>query len=1304
MSDMTKTKSQLIQELETLRRRVDELENKKSSHAHHDAGLKVSHRPQLLLLDPELSIHPLREKIEKIEQTLARRIREMTALYEISLDITAELGEADILNKIIEQAARLLETQMGRIYLLPDEQQQLELVGSYHCSETWSDVAIAVGEGVSGHVVTSGEPVIVANYSEWEGRVDALSDKIGRILGVPLKRGPKIIGVLVVFDGPEKQGAFKADDVKLLNMLAAQVAIALENSQLYSTMQYKVEELATLNRVSQAVNSTLDLQETLTLITDHIMLQLGASAASVVLYDSEQNVLRFAAVSGKEAGSVLGKQLAVGQGVIGWVAQHGQPVLVPDVSQDNRFYSEFDNEHDFLTRSIVGVPLQIRGQTTGVIAAINKANGSIFTEEDMQLLALIAAPAATAIENARLYNQSQQKISALQQAEAEIAQRARQLELINDIGRQIAAELELDLLLDRAAHLVQQYFDYHHVALFLIEGDLLKLKAVAGSYEDYFSQGHTQRLEEGINGWVARNGEKLIANDVSQEARYTSLIREHSNTRSELCLPIKVKDDTVGVVDIQSPALHAFNDNDVVAMETVTNQIAVAIRNARLYQQAKQELSDREQFEQELRASEERFRQVITSISDHIYVSEVTEVGERINYYHSPNVEHLTGYPVEKFAQDWHFWPSALIHPDDRSRAAAQAAELSQGHNSEVEYRLMRADGTIMWVRDSARVETKNQHQTIYGVVADITERKQRSHELEIIVAIADTLRSTATRSDIISKLLDQLLDLLYMAGAAMVTYSTALAKPVVEQTSGVWAGVKEEQLLSIDDDQNHLFSQDNLYVNNDIQNDPEISWPDAFDVVKAIAIVPLSIQDEFVGALVVGHRQEITADIVPLLTTISNMAVNALRRASLFEALQRSNHELANERALLAQRVEERTAELRAANTELARAARLKDEFMANMSHELRTPLNAILGMSEILRTNVYGVLNDEQLNAVNYIEEGGSHLLSLINDILDLSKIEAGKLDLLISPVSASEICQTALQLVKPLAQQKQMKLVRSYDSSVDLIMVDERRLKQILVNLLTNAVKFSPEGSRIGLELEGDAAQGVVHFIVWDNGIGISVEDMQRLFKPFVQIDSGLTRHQEGTGLGLSLVYRLTEMHGGSVKLESEVDHGSCFTISLPWLHSDDTVQPTAEEQVCDTEPEAASQRINLLLAEANEDAIDAICTTLQPLGYNVTVIGDGVEAVKLASEMRPEVILMDVQLPGISGSEAIRQIRQNHQHLASTPIIALTALSIPGDRQRCIDAGATEYLRKPVSPSRLVTLLESSLKKPRGGLNS
>jgi PAS domain S-box-containing protein len=219
---------------------------------------------------------------------------------------------------------------------------------------------------------------------------------------------------------------------------------------------------------------------------------------------------------------------------------------------------------------------------------------------------------------------------------------------------------------------------------------------------------------------------------------------------------------------------------------------------------------------------------------------------------------------------------------------------------------------------------------------------------------------------------------------------------------------------------------------------------------------------------------------------------------------------------------------QLSIANIALENAMRVKDEFLASMSHELRTPLTGILGLSEAIQMNTYGELNDKQKKILNSIHDSGNHLLTLINDILDLSKIEAGKLEIETSPSLLSDICQASLQLTKGMAHQKHQHVKYSATVEPILLDVDARRVKQILVNLLSNAIKFTPENGELGLDVEPDGVKQQVRLIVWDKGIGIKPENLSKLFQPFTQIDSGLAREYSGTGLGLSLVQRLVELH--------------------------------------------------------------------------------------------------------------------------------------------------------------------------------
>jgi PAS domain S-box-containing protein len=244
----------------------------------------------------------------------------------------------------------------------------------------------------------------------------------------------------------------------------------------------------------------------------------------------------------------------------------------------------------------------------------------------------------------------------------------------------------------------------------------------------------------------------------------------------------------------------------------------------------------------------------------------------------------------------------------------------------------------------------------------------------------------------------------------------------------------------------------------------------------------------------------------------------------------------------------------------ELARVAQMKDEFLASVSHELRTPLNGILNLTELLRDQIYGPLNGRQERALATVEESGRHLLSLINDLLDLARLGAGQVELSLAPVSLNALCQTSIKVIQTAAQKKKLHIYFTPDAAVETLLADELRLKQILINLLNNAVKFTPERGAIGLEILGQQTpEPTVQIVVWDTGIGIPPEAQEQIFRPFVQIDSRLARQHEGSGLGLALVQRMVEMHGGSIKVESQLQQGSRFLITLPWRVGTEAAHP-------------------------------------------------------------------------------------------------------------------------------------------------
>jgi len=401
--------------------------------------------------------------------------------------------------------------------------------------------------------------------------------------------------------------------------------------------------------------------------------------------------------------------------------------------------------------------------------------------------------------------------------------------------------------------------------------------------------------------------------------------------------------------------------------------------------------------------------------------------------------------------------------------------------------------------------------------------------------------------------------------------------------------------------------------------------------------------------------------------------------------------------------------AKLQRTNAQLARATRLKDEFLANMSHELRTPLNAILGMTEGLQEQIFGPLNESQTKALNTIERSSNHLLTLINDVLDLSKVEAGHMELHLAPTSVTALCQTSLSFVRQQAMKKKIQLQTEIPEMPLEIMIDERRINQVLINLLSNAVKFTPATGKITLKVEllepetqlPELPPKTIRFAVIDTGIGIAPQDKHKLFQPFVQIDGALNRRQMGTGLGLALVKRIVQLHGGQIDLTSEVGVGSCFWVDLPCVNfceiSSHASGLPGESPKVNTS--ALPHRSLILLAEDNEANLSTLSSYLQAKGYDLICAKTGREALEQVQAQVPDLILMDIQMPEMDGLEAIRQIRQmSNPALGHIPIIALTALAMKGDRDRCIAAGANQYMSKPVKLRELVTQIQILLSNP------
>ena len=399
-----------------------------------------------------------------------------------------------------------------------------------------------------------------------------------------------------------------------------------------------------------------------------------------------------------------------------------------------------------------------------------------------------------------------------------------------------------------------------------------------------------------------------------------------------------------------------------------------------------------------------------------------------------------------------------------------------------------------------------------------------------------------------------------------------------------------------------------------------------------------------------------------------------------------------------LEEKVQARTEELQRqqgqlqeVNLQLEIANRHKSEFLANMSHELRTPLNAIIGFSEVLLDKMFGDLNAKQEEYLDDILSSGRYLLSLINDILDLSKVEAGMLELELGTFDLRQLLEGSLVMVKERALAHGMTLSLEIADDVDTLTGDERKVKQVLFNLLSNAVKFTPDGGKVGIT--ASMADAVVQVAVWDTGVGIAADDQQRIFEEFQQVGQGLAGKTEGTGLGLTLARKFVELHGGTIWVESTLGQGSTFTFTLPvgGAESQATLPAVQEDAARAQERtfEPASAGPLVLVVEDDSKGADLLRIYLSEAGYTVEVARDGAEGLEKIRQLAPAAVVLDILLPKLDGWAFLTQVKAD----PVTREVPVIIVSIIDQKGKGFALGAADYLIKPVQKDDLLRTLRA-----------
>jgi len=1097
-------------------------------------------------------------------------------------------------------------------------------------------------------------------------------------LEVPVRLGEQVLGHFQIVD--ESPFPPEGEEYRFVQQVGEQLALAMENVRLFQETQRRAEEMSLLKEMGRELAARLDLEGILQVVERYIQRLFSVSSFYLAIYDAATQMVSFPmAAEDHERRSWQSRK--AGNGLTEYVIRTRLPLLlkkdmIPQIRQMGV---------DVIgtpVASWLGVPLLLGDRVLGVIALQDALRPNAFDEDDQRLLEAVAGDVAIALQNAELFQETNRR--ALQQA------------ALYFLSTRLAQTRDLKEICRVTVEMLRERLGFAFGGIFLVDpltGDRV-LQAQSGWEEA--PQDWRIPPDKGLSRLAVQTGRVYYWPDVTRHPEYVPGV---TGAHTEADVPIIVGEKAIGVLIVEDPRVDAFTAEQLELLQAVASVLAVNIENVRLLEETQRRaeeiafvsrvvstIATTLDFRQALQTIVreiveflpvahggltlfEEGKEFLTVVDEHGKQPLHSVLGVRFPVSENPSTQEVIRTRQPLFIEDVQNDPRVdeALREQFRKRGIVKLAIFPILAGEEVigtlgldilDPQVRLSPSEIALVQNVlSQVSLSIQRAQLFEQVQASREALQRQNEY--LAAVAEIGRLVTSALDL-PTIFRQAVNLVrdrfgYYHAAIFVVEETGFNAVLEEATGEAGAEMKRHKhSLPVGSKSivGTVTATGQPLVVNDVSQNPIHRFNPLLPETRAEAAFPLRVGQRVIGVLDVQSTQVnafAESDVTALQMLADQIAV-AIDNARSYQVVQD-------------------------AIREMREADRVKSQFLANMSHELRTPLNSIIGFSRVILKGIDGPITELQRQDLTAIYNSGQHLLGLINDILDLSKIEAGKMELAFEEVNLVDIINGVMSTATGLVKDKPITLKRSVPQDLPTVRADATRIRQVLLNLVSNAAKFTEQGEiEVSASVQmGPQGQAEVLVSVRDTGPGISEEDQQKLFQPFSQVDASLTRKTGGTGLGLAISAQLIQLHGGRIGVHSKVGEGSTFYFTVP---------------VYQKTPVAAPDRRLILAIDDDPQVIALYERYLAPHGYQIVGLTEPRQAVEQALRLKPFAITLDIMMPGYDGWQVLMDLKSNPE----TRNIPVIICSILDEREKGFSLGAADYLIKPILQEDLVQALD------------